>query len=124
MAIIPVVRGLGPVVPAEGWPPEDVIDLGRTEGAELDYVVTGSIGQSETATSVRLELWDIGRGEAVDTLAKETTAEALWLLREHGVTVKILTGDNAIVARKICRDVGLDVRHIATGVEVEPLDDR
>jgi tetratricopeptide (TPR) repeat protein len=75
MAIIPVVRGLGPVVPAQGWPPEDVIDLGRTEGAELDYMVTGSVAQSETATSVRLELWDIERGEAVDSLAKETTAE-------------------------------------------------
>jgi Mg2+-importing ATPase len=55
--------------------------------------------------------------------AKETTAEALRLLQGHGITVKILTGDNAIVARKICRDVGLDVRHIATGAEVEPLDD-
>lgn len=55
--------------------------------------------------------------------AKETTAEALRLLQEHGVNVKILTGDNAIVARKICRDVGLDVAHIATGAEVEPLDD-
>ncbi len=55
--------------------------------------------------------------------AKETTAEALHLLREHGVTVKILTGDNAIVARKICRDVGLDVQHIATGSEVEGVDD-
>jgi hypothetical protein len=75
MAIIPVVRGLGPVVPAQGWPPEDVIDLGRTEGAALDYIVTGSVAQSESATSVRLELWDIERGEAVDSLAKETTAE-------------------------------------------------
>jgi Mg2+-importing ATPase len=55
--------------------------------------------------------------------AKETTAEALRLLRDHGITVKILTGDNAIVARKICRDVGLDVQHIATGAEVEPLDE-
>jgi Mg2+-importing ATPase len=55
--------------------------------------------------------------------AKESTAEALRLLGEKGVTVKILTGDNAIVARKICRDVGLDVRHIATGAEVEPLAD-
>jgi Mg2+-importing ATPase len=55
--------------------------------------------------------------------AKETTAEALRLLREHGVSVKILTGDNAIVARKICRDVGLDVQHIATGAEVDALDD-
>jgi Mg2+-importing ATPase len=41
--------------------------------------------------------------------AKESTAEALRLLRDNGVTVKILTGDNAIVARKICRDVGLGV---------------
>ncbi|MGC8989576.1 MAG: magnesium-translocating P-type ATPase [Verrucomicrobiia bacterium] len=55
--------------------------------------------------------------------AKETTAEALSLLRDHGVRVKILTGDNAVVARKICRDVGLDVAHIATGAELEPLDD-
>jgi len=55
--------------------------------------------------------------------AKETAAEALRLLHEHGVTVKILTGDNAIVARKICRDVGLDVQHIATGAEIENLDD-
>jgi Mg2+-importing ATPase len=55
--------------------------------------------------------------------AKETTAEALRLLRQHGVTVKILTGDNEIVARKICRDVGLDVQHIATGREVEALAD-
>jgi Mg2+-importing ATPase len=55
--------------------------------------------------------------------AKETTAEALRLLQGHGITVKILTGDNAIVARKICRDVGLDVQHIATGAEVEVLDE-
>jgi Mg2+-importing ATPase len=55
--------------------------------------------------------------------AKETTAEALRLLREHGVRVKILTGDNAIVARKICRDVGLDAEHIVTGRELEGLEE-
>jgi P-type Mg2+ transporter len=55
--------------------------------------------------------------------AKETTAEALRRLHDLDITVKILTGDNAIVARKICRDVGLKVQHIATGAEVEPLDD-
>jgi len=54
---------------------------------------------------------------------KETTAEALRLLRENGVAVKILTGDNAIVARKICRVVGLDAEHVATGAEIEPLTD-
>jgi len=54
---------------------------------------------------------------------KETTAEALRLLREHGVAVKILTGDNAVVARKICRDVGLEVAHVVTGAELRDLPD-
>jgi Mg2+-importing ATPase len=54
---------------------------------------------------------------------KESTPEALRLLREHGVTVKILTGDNATVACKICRDVGLEVQHVATGSEIEHLSD-
>ena len=41
---------------------------------------------------------------------KESAARgALRVLREHGVAVKILTGDNEIVTRKVCRDVGLTV---------------
>jgi Mg2+-importing ATPase len=52
---------------------------------------------------------------------KESAPEALRLLREHGVTVKILTGDNAMVARKICRDVGLEADQLATGNEIEHL---
>jgi Mg2+-importing ATPase len=54
---------------------------------------------------------------------KESAAEALRLLREHGVIVKILTGDNATVACRICRDVGLEVRQAATGAEIDHLSD-
>jgi len=54
---------------------------------------------------------------------KESSAEALRLLREHGVSVKILTGDNALVAQKVCRDVGLDVRGVLSGSDVATLDD-
>lgn len=54
---------------------------------------------------------------------KESTAEALRLLAAHGVAVKILTGDNAVVARKICRTVGLTVEHVVMGAEIEALDD-
>lgn len=54
---------------------------------------------------------------------KESAAEALRLLRDHGVAVKILTGDNAAVARKICREVGLETQPIATGEEIEHLSD-
>ena len=52
---------------------------------------------------------------------KETTAEALILLKKHGVDVKILTGDNALVAGKICKDVGLSVKNIISGPEVDTL---
>lgn len=52
---------------------------------------------------------------------KETAAEALRLLREHGVAIKIVTGDNAAVARKICAQVGLEVGQVATGADIEHL---
>ena len=38
---------------------------------------------------------------------KESTAPALRALAAHGVTVKVLTGDNDLVAAKVCRDGGL-----------------
>jgi Mg2+-importing ATPase len=49
---------------------------------------------------------------------KDSTAQALVCLKEAGVRVKILTGDNALVTRKICRDVGLAVTRVATGDEL------
>ncbi|SPU70032.1 magnesium ABC transporter ATPase [Brucella neotomae] len=39
---------------------------------------------------------------------KETAGPAIAALAEHGVCVKVLTGDNEIVTRKICREVGLE----------------
>jgi Mg2+-importing ATPase len=52
---------------------------------------------------------------------KEHVAEALRRLRQQGISVKILTGDNAVIARKICHDVGLEAREVATGFEIERL---
>ncbi|MGK2889448.1 MAG: HAD family hydrolase [Candidatus Malihini olakiniferum] len=39
---------------------------------------------------------------------KPSAAAALTALRENGVQVKVLTGDNPVVSRKVCQDVGLD----------------
>ncbi len=52
---------------------------------------------------------------------KETAAPAIATLKDRGVQVKILTGDNDIVSRKICRDVGLPVERIVLGHEIEKL---
>jgi Mg2+-importing ATPase len=50
---------------------------------------------------------------------KASTRQALAALDKHGVHVKVLTGDNDIVAKKICADVGLSVGRVVLGNDVE-----
>jgi Mg2+-importing ATPase len=46
---------------------------------------------------------------------KDSAAKAITLLREAGVSTKILTGDSALVTRKICHDVGLNADRVIIG---------
>ena len=54
---------------------------------------------------------------------KESAHEALAALAKHGVHVKIVTGDNEIVTRKICHEVGLTVNEVLLGNDVEKMSD-
>jgi Mg2+-importing ATPase len=54
---------------------------------------------------------------------KETAARALEALHQHGVAVKILTGDNPLISRKVCKDVGLLPDPMLLGVDVEKMSD-
>jgi len=54
---------------------------------------------------------------------KDTAHTAIAALHGHGVAVKVITGDNEAVTRKICREVGLDVTHSVLGRDIEELDD-
>jgi P-type Mg2+ transporter len=54
---------------------------------------------------------------------KETAATAIKALRQHGVAVKVLTGDNDLVTRKVCTEVGIDARKIVLGSQVETMSD-
>jgi Mg2+-importing ATPase len=54
---------------------------------------------------------------------KETAREAIRALREYGVDIKIITGDNEVVTRKICKEVGLFVDKAMSGKDVESLRD-
>ncbi|MCL2866925.1 MAG: magnesium-translocating P-type ATPase, partial [Clostridia bacterium] len=55
---------------------------------------------------------------------KESTAAAIKALHEHGVDVKILTGDNDKVTRCICRQVGLSVDRILLGSDLDDMTDK
>jgi Mg2+-importing ATPase len=50
---------------------------------------------------------------------REGAAEAVRTLREHGVAVKILTGDNEHVAAHVCARIGVPSQPIALGRQVE-----
>lgn len=54
---------------------------------------------------------------------KESTADAIKALKNHGVTTKILTGDNDKVTRTICKQVGLKVRNMLLGSDLEKMSD-
>ncbi|GKX51167.1 magnesium-translocating P-type ATPase [Budvicia aquatica] len=55
---------------------------------------------------------------------KESAEKAIAALRENGVEVKVLTGDNPIITAKICRDVGLEPGTPLLGADIDKLTDK
>lgn len=54
---------------------------------------------------------------------KADAARALQGLADKGIAVKVVTGDNELVAARVCADVGLTVGHVVGGTEIDALDD-
>jgi len=54
---------------------------------------------------------------------KDTAREAIASLAAEGVRVKILTGDNEVITRKICREVKIEAGEILLGSQVEKMSD-
>lgn len=55
--------------------------------------------------------------------AKPSAKFAINSLQKLGVTIKVLTGDNEIITKKICRDVGIPIHHIILGHELDKMSD-
>ncbi|MEG0255458.1 MAG: magnesium-translocating P-type ATPase [Vagococcus sp.] len=53
--------------------------------------------------------------------AKQSAITAISSLHQHGVTVKVLTGDNEIVSRKVCGDVGIEVDKAYIGSDLDKM---
>jgi len=54
---------------------------------------------------------------------KSSAPSAILALNQHGVAVKVLTGDNELVTRKICQDVGIPSEHMIVGGKIESMSD-
>ena len=54
---------------------------------------------------------------------KETAKDAVEKLREHGVGVKVLTGDNEFVTEYVCEGIGISVDEVLVGSNIDKMDD-
>jgi Mg2+-importing ATPase len=54
---------------------------------------------------------------------KETAKQSLKLLSKLGIELKILTGDNELVARKTCDQLGFEIKGVALGNEIGQMHD-
>jgi Mg2+-importing ATPase len=52
---------------------------------------------------------------------KASAGQAIAALSAHGVQVKVLTGDNEVITRKICREVNLPVERVVLGQDLQSL---
>ncbi|MBF0504132.1 MAG: magnesium-translocating P-type ATPase [Candidatus Omnitrophica bacterium] len=54
---------------------------------------------------------------------KPTARKTIEVLRKLGIELKVLTGDNDLVTKKICSEVGLDIKGLLTGDQLEKMTD-
>jgi P-type Mg2+ transporter len=54
---------------------------------------------------------------------KETAKQSLQLLGKAGIELKILTGDNELVTRKVCEELGFEVKGVALGNDISNMAD-
>jgi Mg2+-importing ATPase len=52
---------------------------------------------------------------------KDSARPAVRALHQHGVEIKVLTGDNEAVSKKVCRDVGVPIEHVVLGSQIEAM---
>jgi Mg2+-importing ATPase len=55
---------------------------------------------------------------------KPSARRAILALKKLGIEFKVLTGDNELVTKKICSEVGLDIKGLITGDKLEQLSDK
>jgi len=55
--------------------------------------------------------------------AKPSAKPAIEALHRLGISIKVLTGDNEVVTKKICKDVGIPVNNILMGKDLELISD-
>lgn len=101
-----------------------VTQMGQ-DGFRLIAIATRKISATKSVYSIQdeSEMTLIGFLAFLDP-PKESAKKAIVELANHGVVVKILTGDNGLVAQKICSEVGRSVEGMLLGSDIDTMDDK
>jgi Mg2+-importing ATPase len=114
----------GEIIPMEpilaGDLVQQVNDLSE-DGFRVLAVATKKLGDQTSFTkSDESDLVLVGYLAFLDP-PKDTSAKAITALRQHGIAVKVITGDNDLVTRKVCTEVGINADKILLGSQVETM---
>lgn len=50
---------------------------------------------------------------------KESSKPTIMAMKQYGIQVKILTGDSALVTKKVCDDMGIEVNGMISGEDFD-----
>jgi Mg2+-importing ATPase len=117
-------NSLGPFTEPERKHLKALRDKLNAEGMRVVAVAWRFVGVAERDFSTRDEK-DLVLAGFIAFLdpPKASAGGAIKALNEHGVRVKIITGDNPMIAAMVCREVGLDPGEIILGNEIEDMSD-
>ncbi len=115
--------GIGPLTDEDGRKFIGISDSRNRDGFRTLAVCYRSVtGESRVLSAAdERDMILLGLVTFIDP-PRESATESVRMLSESGITLKILTGDNDLVARKICGMIGLPVGDVLTGAEIEVMD--
>lgn len=122
------VEDQGKIIPLSDEIQNNVIHLTKTlneNGLRIIAVAYKKTSPDDAPYGIEDEA-NLVLGGFIDFLdpPKETTTVAIQELQEDGIRVKILTGDNELVTRHICKVVKIDIDHLALGSDIGALSEQ
>ncbi|MFE9930954.1 magnesium-translocating P-type ATPase [Streptomyces sp. NPDC005533] len=106
------------------WHVTRIAEDNNRRGLRVLAVATRTVGTPRDAYTVADEdgLTLVGFLAFLDP-PKADAGRALRGLADKGIAVKVVTGDNDLVAARVCADVGIEVGHVVLGSEIDGLDE-
>jgi Mg2+-importing ATPase len=96
-----------------------------SQGFRVLGVASKEVASDKTAYSVEDETNMVFLGfVAFLDPPKATAKESLKLLSKDGVELKILTGDNELVTKKVCKELGFKVKRVLLGSKIAQMQDQ